>query len=437
MIERYSLPEISRVWSEESKFSRMLKIELLAIEAQVKLGKIPKSALAQIKTCLTTVTKKAKFDLARIKQIENRTRHDVVAFITEVSRHIGGNAKYLHIGLTSSDVLDTTLSLQCLEAADILSSDLKKLAQAVLEKVRKYKYTVCIGRTHGVHAEPITFGLKIASWYSEIGRAQKLIQQAKDAVCFAKISGAVGTYSNIDPFVEKYIASNLGLKIEPVSTQIIPRDRYAVYLTHLAVAAGSLERFAMEIRHLQRTEVLEAEEPFVKGQKGSSAMPHKRNPVICERICGLARLVQTNALAGLQNVSVWHERDISHSSVERIIMPDSTILLDYIINKMLEVIKGLVVYPENMLKNLVKTGGLIFSQRVLTKLMDKGMTRTSAYEIVQRNALRSWKEGSNFQTNLFKDAALRKVLSEKELGDCFNLDYYLRNVDVIFKRLGV
>jgi adenylosuccinate lyase len=430
MIERYSLPKISEVWSEDNKFSLMLKIELLAVEAQAKLGNIPKTSAIQIK-------KKAKFNLARIKKREITTQHDVVAFIEEVSSHLGKEACYFHLGLTSSDLLDTVLSLQCREAADILLSDLEKLIRVVLEKAKKYKYTVCIGRTHGVHAEPITFGLKLASWYSELLRAKRLIKQAKEEISFAKISGAVGTYSNIEPFIEKYIASRLNLNIEPVSTQIIPRDRYAVYLTHLAIVAASLERFALEIRNLQRTEVLEVEEPFKKGQRGSSAMPHKRNPVICERICGLARLVRSNALSSLENIALWHERDISHSSVERVILPDSTIVLSYMLNKMQEVIRGLIVYPENMLANLAKTKGLIFSQRVLAKLMHKGLTRTSSYNIVQRNALKSWKGGLNFEENLLKDKSLRKVMSEEEIKECFNLKFYLRNIDKIFKRLGI
>jgi len=327
MIERYSLPEISRIWSEQNKYALMLKVEILAVEAQVKLGNVPKSAAESIK-------KKAKFNLTNIKRIEEKTHHDVVAFITDVSKYIGKNARYFHIGLTSSDVLDTALSVQCVEALDILLKRLKELTGVVLRKAKEYKSTVCIGRTHGVHAEPTTFGLKLASWYAELKRARVTIEHARKTIGFAKISGAVGTYSNIDPYVEKYIAERLKLKIEPVSTQIIPRDRHAVYLTSLATVAASLERFAMEIRHLQRSDLLEAEEPFAKGQKGSSAMPHKRNPIISERICGLARLIRTNSIAALENVSVWHERDISHSSVERVILPDSTILLDYMLNKM-------------------------------------------------------------------------------------------------------
>ncbi len=430
MIARYSLPEITRIWRDENKYALMLKVEILAVQAQVKLGNVPKSAAASIK-------KNAKFNLANIKRIEEKTHHDVVAFITDVSKYIGKNARYFHVGLTSSDVLDTALSVQCVEAADILLKRLKELTGIVYRKAREYKNTVCIGRTHGVHAEPTTFGLKLASWYAELKRAQDVMEHARRTIGFVKISGAVGTYSNIDPEVEKYIANELKLKIEPVSTQIIPRDRHAVYLTSLAIVAASLERFAMEIRHLQRTEVLEAEESFVKGQKGSSAMPHKRNPIITERICGLARLIRTNSLAALENVSVWHERDISHSSVERVILPDSTILLDYMLNKMQAVVEGLIVYPDNMLKNLVKTGGLVFSQRVLTALMDKGLARMSAYEIVQRNALKTWNQGSSFQDNLLNDPALKKVLSEKELKGCFNLGYYLRNINKIFKRLGI
>ena len=430
MIERYSLPEMAYIWSEKSKFTKLLEIEILAVQAQAKLGNVPQSASANIK-------RKAKFNLASIKKIEEKTQHDVVAFIAEVSKYIGKDAQYFHLGLTSSDILDTALALQCRQAIDILISDIKNLKRAILKKAKKYKNTVCIGRTHGVHAEPTTFGLKLASWYSEALRAEELLKQAKEYISYAKISGAVGTYSNIDPFIEKYIAAKLGLKIEPVSTQVIPRDRHSVYLARLAIVGSALERFALEIRHLQRTEVLEAEEPFAKGQKGSSAMPHKRNPVICERICGLSRILRANAMVGLENIALWHERDISHSSAERIIIPDSAILLDYMLYKMTNVIECLVVYPENMLKNLVKTGGLIFSQAVLTKLMAKGLARMPAYELVQRNALKTWNEGSNFEVNLLKDAALREVLSEKEVKKCFSLDYYLRNINNIFKRIGI
>lgn len=428
MIERYSRQEMSSIWSEDNRFSQLLKIEICVLQAQAKLGNVPQKAVEEIR-------KQARFNLARIKKIEEKTQHDVIAFISDVSGSIGKNARYFHLGLTSSDILDTALALQCRQACDVLLGGIKGLKDALRKKVKKYKNTPCIGRTHGVHAEPMTFGLKLASWYTEILRSQELLERTKECISYAKISGAVGTYSNIDPFVEKYVAKELGLKVEPVSTQIIPRDRHAIFLARIAIVASSLERFALEIRHLQRTEVLEVEEPFGKGQKGSSAMPHKRNPVICERICGLARVLRGNALVGMENIALWHERDISHSSAERIILPDSAIALDYMLYKMTAVIDGLAVYPENMLKNLVKTGGLIFSQRVLTALMDKGIKRMVAYEIVQRNALKSWQDGSSFQDNLIRDKELSKALNVKELKECFNLNYYLRNIDKIFRRI--
>jgi len=430
MIERYSLPKMTGIWQDEFKFKTMLEIELLTLEALVKQKKVPAAALQRIK-------KRAKFNPRKIKEIEAKTQHDVVAFVTNVAQYIGSDAQYLHLGLTSSDILDTTLGVQLKAASDILIDDLNRLLNLLSKKAKRYKDMVCIGRTHGVHAEPTTFGLKLALWYDETRRNLERLLQAKEAVSLGKISGAVGTYANVEPEVEVYVCKQLGLKPAKISTQIIQRDVYAQYMATLAIIGSSLEKFATEIRHLQRTEVLEAEEPFVKGQKGSSAMPHKRNPVICERICGLSRILRGNALAAMENISLWHERDISHSSVERVIMPDSSLALDYMLNKFIEVIDGLNVYPENMLANLVKTKGMIFSQRVLLKLMDKGLTRQKAYDLVQRCAMEAWKEGANFEDNLLKDKEFSRYISAKELDKIFDLDYYLRNVNKIFRKVGL
>ncbi|MDD5729757.1 MAG: adenylosuccinate lyase [Candidatus Omnitrophica bacterium] len=430
MIERYSLPEMSAIWQEENKFKIMLEIELLVCEAQTRQKLIPPGAAARIR-------KKARFNLARIRQIEEKTQHDVVAFVSNVSQSIGRDAKYLHMGLTSSDLLDTTLGVQLVQAADILIDDLGRLLKVLAVKANKYKNTVCIGRTHGIHAEPTTFGLKLALWYDETKRNLVRMQTAKEAVSIGKLSGAVGTYSNIDPQVEAYVCKKLGLKPAKISTQVIQRDVHAEYLAALALAGSSLEKFATEIRHLQKTEVLEAEEPFGKGQKGSSAMPHKRNPVICERICGLSRILRANAFAGMEDITLWHERDISHSSVERIIMPDSTLALDYMLNKFIQVAEGLAVYPENMMANLIKTKGLIFSQRVLLTLMQKGLPRPQAYDLVQRAAMNTWQHGIDFKKSLLGDKEVARYLDGKQLDKVFSLDYYLRNVNKIFHKVGL
>lgn len=430
MIERYSLPEMNAVWQDEFKFKTMLEIELFALEAFAKQRKIPKDVPARVRT-------KARFNLKEIKKIEKKTQHDIVAFVTNVTRFIGADAKYFHLGLTSSDLLDTTLGVQLSAASDILIKDINRLLAVLARQAVKYKDMVCIGRTHGVHAEPMTFGLKLALWYDESKRNLQRLEQAKVEVSVGKISGAVGTYANVGPEVEAYICKKLNLKPAKISTQIIQRDIYAQYMATVAIVGASLEKFALEIRHLQRTEVREAEEPFGKGQKGSSAMPHKRNPVICERICGLARLLRGNAHAAVENIALWHERDISHSSVERLILPDSTLVLDYMLHKFIEVVEGLSVYPENMLRNLVLTKGLIFSQRVLLNLMDKGLVRTQAYDLVQRWAMKSWQENLDFKQLLLQDKEVSRYLSEKELDDIFDLDYYLRNVDKIFKQVGL
>ncbi|MCX5715061.1 MAG: adenylosuccinate lyase [Candidatus Omnitrophica bacterium] len=430
MIERYSLPKMTGIWQDEFKFKTMLDIEIFSLEALARLRQVPPQAVSRIR-------KKAKFNLKEINKLEEKTQHDIVAFVNNVGRYIGPDAKYLHLGLTSSDLLDTTLGVQLKAASRILQEDMDRLLAVLAKKAKRYKDMACVGRTHGIHAEPTTFGLKLALWYDETRRNLLRLQQAQEAAAVGKISGAVGTYANIDPSVEAHVCRKLGLKAANISTQIIQRDIYAQYLTTLAIIGASLEKFATEIRHLQRTEVLEAEEPFGKGQKGSSAMPHKRNPVICERICGLARILRGNAVTAMENIVLWHERAISHSSAERIIKPDSTIALDYMLNKFIQVIEGLKVYPNNMLANLVRTHGLIFSQRVLLTLMDKGLTRTRAYDLVQRAAMLTWKEGSGFKENLLKDKEVTLRLKEKDLDKIFDLDYYLRNVNKIFRKLGL
>jgi adenylosuccinate lyase len=421
---------MAKIWQEKFKFNTMLLIEILALEALAKQKKVPQEAVRRIK-------KKARFNLSEIKKLEEKTQHDVVAFVTNIAQNIGEDAKYLHAGLTSSDILDTTLGVQLKAASDILIGDLNKLLKIFSRKAIRYKDMVCIGRTHGMHAEPTTFGLKLALWFDETKRNLERLHQAKQAVAIGKISGAVGTYANIEPEVEMYVCKKLRLKPAKISTQIIQRDVYAQYLATLAIIGSSLEKFATEIRHLQRTEVQEAEEPFGKGQKGSSAMPHKRNPVICERICGLSRVLRANALAAMENVVLWHERDISHSSAERIIIPDSTILLDYMLNKFIEVLEGLSVHPDNMLSNLVRTRGLIFSQRVLLELMNRGLSRPKAYDLVQRCAMKTTKEGSDFKENLLADRQVLRYLKEKDLDRIFDLDYYLRNVNKIFRKVGL
>ncbi|MDD5432945.1 MAG: adenylosuccinate lyase [Candidatus Omnitrophica bacterium] len=430
MIARYTLPKMDYIWQEEFKFKTMLDIEIFVLEALAKQKKVPLSAVSKIR-------RKAKFNLKEIAKIEAKTQHDVVAFVANVAQYIGPEAKYLHMGITSSDVLDTTFGVQLKAASGIIIEDLNQLLKVLAKKAKIYKDTVCIGRTHGVHAEPTTFGLKLALMFDETKRNLERMLAAKQAVSVGKISGAVGTFANIEPETEVYVCNKLGLKAAKISTQIVQRDVYAQYMMTLALIGSSLEKFATEIRHLQKTEVLEAEEPFGKGQKGSSAMPHKRNPVICERICGLSRILRGNALVAMENIPLWHERDISHSSAERVIMPDSTIALDYMLNKFIEVISGLQVYPANMAANLIKTKGLIFSQRVLLELMNKGLKRPVAYDLVQRCAMKTWETGSDFKNNLLLDSVVAKNLSEKELDNIFNLDYYLRNVNKIFRRVGL
>ncbi len=408
----------------------MLEVELLACEALCKQGQIPRAAVQRIR-------KRAGLTVSGINKREGKTRHDVVAFLGEIAARVGKDAQYLHLGLTSSDVLDTALGVQLKEVSDLILADLAKLKSAARRKARQYKNTVCIGRTHGVHAEPTTFGLKLAAFYAELARGEKLLQEARGRVAVGKISGAVGTYAHLRPAVEAYICRKLGLVAAPISTQVVPRDGIAVFLNRLAVVGAALERMAIEIRHLQRTEVLEVEEPFGKGQTGSSAMPHKRNPVSCERVSGMSRLLRSYAHAGLENVALWHERDISHSSVERVILPDATCTLDYMIQEMTRIIGAMHVYPARMKQNLELTRGLIFSESVLLALMKTGLVRQKAYKIVQRHALAAWKGGEDFQTRLGRDPEVCRRLSPSKLAACFNLERHLRQVGTVFRRLGL
>ena len=430
MIERYTLSKMGNIWSEKHKMEIMLKIEILACEAMTKLGLIPKPAMEKIR-------KNAGFDIEEVKKIEEKTKHDVVAFIVNVGERLGPESRYLHMGLTSSDLLDTALSVQCVEASDIIIADLKKLLVVLKAKSKKYKDTVCIARTHGVHAEPTTFGLKLAVWYDETKRNLERMEQAKEAIRIGKMSGAVGTYANIDPSVEEFVCEKLNLKPANVATQIIQRDHHCQFVTTLALIGSSLNKFATEIRLLQKTEVLEVEEPFFKGQIGSSAMPHKRNPITCERVSGLSRLLRANAQVAFENISLWHERDISHSSAERIILPDSTIILNYMLNKFIPLLEGLLVYPKNMISSLTKTKGLIYSQRVLLELMKKGLTRDEAYSIIQSCAMQVWQETSDFKDVLNRDRRVRKYLKTSEIEACFDIKYYTRHRDRIFKKLGL
>ena len=406
----------------------MLEVELLSCEALCKQKQIPPAALARIR-------RRARLDLKRIGQREERTRHDLVAFLEELGSHLGKDAQYLHLGLTSSDVLDTATAVQLIEATDLLLEDLEGLRQVIRRLALKHKKTVTIGRTHGVHAEPTTWGLKLAVSYAELTRARQMLLDARRWVAVGKVSGAVGTYAHLTPFVEQYVCRKLGLQPAAISTQVVPRDGYAVFVCRLAIVGGMLERFSTEIRHLQRTEVLEAEEPFGQGQAGSSAMPHKRNPVSAERVTGLSRLLRGYAVAALENIALWHERDISHSSVERVILPDATCALDFMILEMTRIMRGLAVYPERMRKNLNLTRGLIFSETVLLALMKKGLTRAQAYKLIQRNALAAWKGGRDFLTRLSQDKPVRRLLSPPEIKSCFNPERHLKYVDTILKRV--
>jgi len=416
------------IWSPENRFRKWLDIEILACEALAAQGKIPAESLDNIK-------KRADFDVRRIDEIEETVKHDVIAFLTSVSEKVGEDSRYIHMGLTSSDILDTSLAVLLKEASELLVSDLDELLSVLKEKAFEYKDTVMIGRSHGIHAEPITFGLKMALWYQEMKRNRARLIRAQEAVSCGKIAGAVGTFSFIDPGVEKYVCERLGLEPAPISTQIVQRDRHAEFFSTLGITASSIEKFSTEIRHLQRTEVREAEEYFSPGQKGSSAMPHKRNPVLSENLSGLARLIRSYALASMEDVTLWHERDISHSSVERVIAPDATILLDFMLSRFTGVVKNLLVYPEKMIANLNMTRGLVFSQMVLLKFIEKGMSREESYAIVQRNAMKSWSENTDFKQLLLEDEQVMSYLSKEDIDGVFKLQNFLGHIDFIFERV--
>ena len=428
MISRYTRPEMGRLWTEQRKLETWLEIELLACEALAELGEIPPEAVKEIR-------KKASFDVQKVNDIEKETKHDVIAFLTNVGESIGPLSQYLHYGLTSSDVLDTSLALLLKEASDLILQDIRQLLAALKEKAYQYKETLMIGRSHGVHAEPITFGLKMALWHDEMNRNLFRMERAKETVRVGKISGAVGTFAHIPPFVEEYVCKRLGLKAAPISTQIVQRDHHAEFFTTLALIASSIEKFAVELRHLQRTEVLEAEEFFSKGQKGSSAMPHKRNPISAENLSGLARLVRSYSIASLENIPLWHERDISHSSVERVIAPDATILIDYMLSRFTSIVKNLLVYPDHMKANLEKMGGLIFSEALLLLLTRKGLSREEAYGIVQRNAMKVWERGGDFRTILSQDEAIQRLVKPEDLEEAFDARAPLKHIDVIYRRV--
>ena len=431
MIERYTLPRMQAIWSDAHRFEVWIRIEMLVLEAWGELGVVPKEDIERIRANL-------RFSPERMKEIEKTTKHDVIAFLTSLSENLGRESRFLHFGLTSSDVLDTANAVLLRESADLLLEDIDRVLEVIRRRAWEHRYTLMVGRTHGVHAEPTTFGLKLATWYTEMQRNRRRLEQAKETISVGKISGAVGNFANVDPRVEAYVCEKLGLRPAPVSTQIIQRDRYAEFLWVLAMIGTSLEKFALEIRHLQRTEVREVEEGFSPGQKGSSAMPHKKNPITAEQICGLSRVLRGNLLVALENIPLWHERDISHSSAERIILPDSCILADYLLNTFARLLENLVVYPEAMKKNLERSRGLVFSERVLLALVEKGLTREEAYALVQRCALKTWDdEEVTFQEVLEGDPEIRAHLSREELARLFDYHHYLRHVDAIFKRAGI
>jgi len=430
MIERYTRPEMAKIWTEENKLNTWLKVELAVLETQAKHGVIPKDIPSK-------VIPKAKFDVKRVAEIEEVVNHDVIAFLTNVSENVGPDGRYIHFGMTSSDVLDTGLSLQVKQASEILLNDLDQLIEALKEQAVKHKMTLMIGRSHGVHAEPITFGLKMGIFYAEFQRAKERLIEAQKSMNVGKISGAVGTFANIDPKIEEESLALLNLDPAPISTQIVQRDRHAYYMATLAVIAGSLDKLATEFRLLQKTETLEVSESFKKGQKGSSAMPHKRNPITCERVAGLARTIRGYALSAFENQALWHERDITHSSVERVIFPDSTILLDYMLNKMIQVVKELDVHEDNMMSNMEESRGMVFSQGLLLKLVEKGLTREDGYRIVQQCAAKVWDEGKNLDVVVLEDGEIKTHLSEDEIKNVFDYSYHTKNVGAIFKRLGL
>ncbi len=428
MIERYTLPEMGAIWSEENKYQKWLAVELAVCEAWARLGKIPRTSLNNIK-------KKAAFSVERIEEIEKVVKHDVIAFLTSIAEHIGQDSRFVHMGLTSYDVVDTALSLLMVESLDRVEKRLLELRKIIRKMALKYKKTPCIGRTHGVHAEPITFGFKLLVWYEETNRHLKRLRAAREIISVGRIAGSVGTYIHLDPRVEKYALKSLKLKPAPVSTQVLQRDRHAEVMSCLALIVTSLEKFALEIRHLQKSEVLEVEEPFTRGQKGSSAMPHKRNPVRCERVAGLARIVRGNLQVALENIPLWHERDISHSSAERIIFPDSFILTDYLLKEMTDIIANWHVYPDRMMKNIQATRGLIFSQAVMLALTRKGLSREEAYRLVQSCSLKAWQENLDFQELVSADPEITRHLSAAEIKSCFSLEPYLQKIDFIFERV--
>ncbi|HSB26700.1 MAG TPA: adenylosuccinate lyase [Pyrinomonadaceae bacterium] len=428
MITRYTLPEMGALWSEQNKFQKWLDVEIAVCEVHANMGTIPREALEQIKS-------RARFTVDRINEIEKTTNHDVIAFTTNLAESIGEASRFVHYGLTSSDVVDTANALLLRDSCDILLKKIDALLEALKRRAFEFKLTPQVGRTHGIHAEPTSFGLTFALWFDEMRRNHERLVRAREAVSVGKISGAVGAFAHLDPSVEERVCAQLGLKAAPVSTQVIQRDIYAEYLNTLAVIASSLDKFALTVRHWQRTEVREAQEKFTRGQKGSSAMPHKRNPIISERICGIARVIRANSLVGLENVALWHERDISHSSAERVVLPDSSIGLDYILQKAIGLIDGLVVYPERMLENLNATRGLIFSGQLLLALTNKGVSRETAYDWVQRNAMKVWDEDKDFLELIQADADIRQHLSEAEVRQVFSLDHYLRNVPLVFERV--
>jgi adenylosuccinate lyase len=430
MIARYTRPHMGAIWEDKNKFSIWLEIELLACEAQAELGIVPREAVRVMR-------EKAAFDVARIDEIEREVKHDVIAFLTNVGEFVGQEARFMHVGMTSSDVLDTCLAVQMKQSGELLLTDLANLRDVLARRAQEFKYTVMVGRTHGIHAEPTTFGLKLALWYDETRRNIARLESAIERISVGQISGAVGTFEHLSPKVEDYVCAKLGLHPAPVSTQILQRDRHAEFMSALALIGSSLEKFATEIRHLQKTEVLEAEEFFSQGQKGSSAMPHKRNPITCERIAGLSRVLRGNAMAALENVALWHERDITHSSVERVIIPDSCILLDYMLNMMTDVLDKLLVYPNNMMKNLERTHGLIFSQSVLLALTKAGMKREDAYRIVQKAAMEVWETAKDFNELLQANADIVRVLGKEAIDELFDLKKSIRHVDYIFNRVGL
>ncbi|HJZ80206.1 MAG TPA: adenylosuccinate lyase [Pyrinomonadaceae bacterium] len=428
MIDRYTLPEMGALWSEETRFQKWLDVEIAVCEVHAEMGTIPRDALEQIKS-------RAKFSVARINEIEKTTDHDVIAFTTNLAESIGEASRFVHYGLTSSDVVDTANALLLRDACDLILKKIEALLEVLERRAHEFKHTPQVGRTHGIHAEPTSFGLTFALWYDEMRRNRERLHKAREIVAVGKISGAVGAFAHLDPDVEEKVCARLGLKAAPVSTQIIQRDNYAEYLCTLAIIASSLDKFALQIRHWQRTEVREAQEKFKRGQKGSSAMPHKRNPILSERICGMARVVRANSLVGLENVGLWHERDISHSSAERVVLPDSSIAIDYMLQKMASLIDGLVVYPERMLENLHATRGSIFSGQLLLALTQAGVSREQAYEWTQRNAMKAWDEGQELKSLVAADPDITAHLTSEQIERAFSLDTYLRNVEVIFKRV--